>query len=431
MSKSGVDQEFWWKDFLQYSSKTDVGMRRTNNQDSFKSVPAPTQRLFNERGHLFIVADGMGAHAAGELASKIAVDTVSQNYLKKITEPPFDAIHHAVLEAHSAIKLQGRSEAAFKGMGTTCVALLILPEGAMVAHVGDSRVYRLRHGVMEQLTFDHSLLWELKRLGKLANSKDESSVPKNVITRSLGPTENLVVDLEGPYPCEEGDTFLLCSDGLSGQLHDDELAQIIGVLPPEEATSALINIANLRGGPDNITVTVVKISGTPNVESKESGFGIYKKRPPLSVHAQIALPIAITFTLLAVLLFFMKMTNHIGLGIGALTAASLLWGIFFFLARNFLIPEKEEKIIEPLGKGPYVRMRINLAVPFIEAVDGYRREAQAAIVKNSPKIDLALIDKMEKKIDHCREKEDLAGMLSMNLRAINYLFSYIKKNAIT
>ena len=406
-------------------------MRRTNNQDSYKSVPAPTQRQFNERGHLFVVADGMGAHAAGELASKIAVDTVSQNYLKKVSETPFDAIYHAVMEAHNAIKIQGRSEAAFKGMGTTCVALLIVPQGAVVAHVGDSRVYRLRHGVMEQLTFDHSLLWELKRLGKLANSKDESSVPKNVITRSLGPTENLTVDLEGPFPCEEGDTFLLCSDGLSGQIHDDEMAQIIGILPPEEATSALINLANLRGGPDNITVTVVKVTGMPTIGSKENGFGIYKKRPPLTIPAQILLPIAITFTLLAVVLFFVSMKNHTGVGIGVSIIASLLWGIFVYLARNFLIPEKEEKIMEPLGKGPYVRIRISLAVPFVETVDNYRKEAQEVIVKNCPKIDLVLIDKMEKKIEHCRERNDLAGMLAINLRTINYLFSYIKKNAIT
>lgn len=405
-------------------------MRRTNNQDSYKSVPAATSRLFNDRGHLFVVADGMGAHAAGELASRLAVDTVAQSYLKREKEAPYDAIHAAVLDAHDCIKKRGQDEAAFKGMGTTCISLLILPQGAFIAHVGDSRIYRLRHGLMEQMTFDHSLLWELQRLGKLS-AKDTANVPKNVITRSLGPTENLEVDLEGPFPCEIGDTFLMCTDGLSGQVNDDEMAQIIGLLAPEEASNALINLANLRGGPDNTTVTVVKIIGVPDANEKKEGFGVYKKRPPFPISSMIDLPLALASTIIAIFLFFMKINNNILYAGIASVIAAILWGLFFFLARHSLIPEQEDLKIEPMGKGPYVHTKITLSPVFAEAVDKYRHEIEEAVIMKNPAFDRTQIDKFEKKLDLCRGKKDLAGIIGMNLRVINFFFDYLKRSAVS
>jgi protein phosphatase len=144
-------------------------------------------------------------------------------------------------------------------MGTTCSTLILLPEGALVAHVGDSRIYRLRGNRLEQLTFDHSLVWELKASGQLSSDDVPNYIPKNIITRSLGPNPDVKVDLEGPFPMAVGDSFLLCSDGLSGQVKDEEIAAIMGALPPQEAVHALVDLANLRGGPDNITVIIARV----------------------------------------------------------------------------------------------------------------------------------------------------------------------------
>jgi protein phosphatase len=139
--------------------------------------------------------------------------------------------------------------------------LLLLPQGAIVAHIGDSRIYRVRDGRIEQLTFDHSLLWELRAAGQLANDADlAQAIPKNVITRSLGPNASVQADIEGPIPVHVGDTFLLCSDGLTGRIEDDELAAILTHLPVEEAGQMLLDLANLRGGPDNITVILARVT---------------------------------------------------------------------------------------------------------------------------------------------------------------------------
>lgn len=246
-----------WQGFLEHAEMTDVGLRRANNQDSFGLQMAANETDWLRRGHLFIVADGMGAHAAGELASKIAVDTVTLNYFKMPDAAPPEALRTAVTVANSKIHNTGEDNPDFKGMGTTCSALVILPRGAVGAQVGDSRLYRLRGHKFEQLSRDHSLVWEM--MAQRGVSESEAFVPKNIITRSLGPSAEVLVDLEGPFPLEAGDTFLLCSDGLSGQVQDAEIGVILAALPPQEAVRVLIDIANLRGGPDNITVIVTRV----------------------------------------------------------------------------------------------------------------------------------------------------------------------------
>ena len=249
---------------LQHAAVTDVGMRRSSNQDNHAVVIAGDNGEWRERGHLFLVADGMGAHAAGELASKMAADGIPLKYFKERQLPPAEALRASVRELNAQIHERGESNLEFKGMGTTCSALVLLPEGAVVAHVGDSRVYRLRKGKLEQLSFDHSLVWELQAAGDFQDA-DTIHLPKNIITRSLGPNPNVEVDLEGPFPLEVGDTFLLCSDGLTGEVKDDEIGLILECLPPEEAARVLVDLANLRGGPDNITVIIVKINGSEYV----------------------------------------------------------------------------------------------------------------------------------------------------------------------
>lgn len=248
-----------WQGFIEHAELTDVGLRRANNQDSFGLQMAGNESDWQRRGHLFLVADGMGAHAAGELASKMAVDTITLNYFKSPDLAPPEAIRTAVTLANSKIHNTGEDNPDFKGMGTTCSSLVILPRGAVAAQVGDSRVYRLRGHKFEQLSRDHSLIWEMMASRGISEAEGSQYVPKNIITRSLGPSAEVVVDLEGPFPLEPGDTFLLCSDGLSGQVRDAEMGVILAALPPAEAVRVLVDLANLRGGPDNITVIVARV----------------------------------------------------------------------------------------------------------------------------------------------------------------------------
>ena len=248
-----------WDDSLELATASDVGMRRSNNQDSLSVLLAEDQRGWRSRGHLFVVADGMGAHAAGELASRIAADGVPHHYYKHPELSPPEAIKLAVEETNEEIHRRGQANSEFHNMGTTCSCLLLLPQGALVAHVGDSRIYRLRGNRLHQLTFDHSLVWEMQATGQLKADPAHSSIPKNVITRSLGPNAEVRVDLEGPFEVESGDTFLICSDGLTARVEDIELGVILSLLGPDEASQFLVDLANVRGGPDNCTIVIAKI----------------------------------------------------------------------------------------------------------------------------------------------------------------------------
>ncbi|MGD9720265.1 MAG: PP2C family serine/threonine-protein phosphatase [Pirellulales bacterium] len=248
---------------LEHAALSDVGLRRANNQDSFALALAGDEAEWRRRGHLFMVADGMGAHAAGELASKMACESVPHTYRKSPERSPADALRLAIVAANANIHERGQANAEFQGMGTTSSVLVLLPRAAIVAHVGDSRVYRLRDGHLDQLTFDHSLVWEMMAAGQMPRGEVANFIPKNIITRSLGPRPDVQIDLEGPYPLAAGDTFLLCSDGLSGQVKDEEIGAILAALSPAEAVRALVDMANMRGGPDNVTAIVVRVTHVP------------------------------------------------------------------------------------------------------------------------------------------------------------------------
>jgi protein phosphatase len=249
-------------DDIEYASQTDVGVRRSHNQDAHVLAPASDPEQWRQRGHVFLVADGMGAHAVGELASKMAVDNIPHIYSKHAGEGAVPALRKAFVEANCTINTRGKQNKEFLGMGTTATALVLRPEGAWVGHVGDSRAYRVRGGTIEQLSFDHSLIWELARRQK-KEPEEMLGIPPNVIVRSLGPEPLVQVDVEGPHPVQPGDIYLLCSDGLSGQVTDREIGAAVSALPPEEACRFLVHLANLQGGPDNITAVVVRVGGTP------------------------------------------------------------------------------------------------------------------------------------------------------------------------
>jgi serine/threonine protein phosphatase PrpC len=248
-----------WTDTVIEAAQTDTGMRRSNNQDSYAIVRATNPQAWRQRGHVYMVADGMGAHAVGELASKLACDNIPHNYTKAKNTSPAEALTRAYREVGTLINGKATANRDFQGMGTTCSTLILLPAGALIAHVGDSRVYRIREGRIDQLTFDHSLVWELVKHKHLTPEQAQKAVPRNVITRSLGPEPDVAVDVEGPYPVEPGDVYLVCSDGLSGPVSEHEMGAFAASFHPEQACRYLIHLANLRGGPDNITAVIVRI----------------------------------------------------------------------------------------------------------------------------------------------------------------------------
>jgi protein phosphatase len=254
-------------DEVAYAVRSDVGIRRSHNQDAHAEEPASDPERFASHGHLFLVADGMGGHAVGEKASAKAVRDIPHTFHKHATEGPAAALRKAFVEANAGIFAIGQENPEFRGMGTTATALLLRPEGAWVAHVGDSRAYRIRDGAIEQLTFDHSAVWEIARRQRV-NPEELQGIRSNVILRSLGPDAFVEVDVEGPHPVRPGDIFLLCSDGLTGQLSDCEIGAVASALPPEEACEFLVELGNLRGGPDNITVLIVSVGGStlPSVD---------------------------------------------------------------------------------------------------------------------------------------------------------------------
>ncbi|MGE3316609.1 MAG: PP2C family serine/threonine-protein phosphatase [Planctomycetaceae bacterium] len=253
-----------WEQPVQYASLSDIGFRRQNNQDSFAIRICTQPEQWRAHGHLFMVADGMGGHAVGELASKIAADTIPHHFFKTREPDVTISLREAIEAANNTIYERGSHNRDFERMGTTCTTLALTPVGAVIGHVGDSRLYRIRNDRIDQLTFDHSLQWELIRQGKMRAEDVFLHEPRHVITRSLGPEPKVQVDIEGPYPTLPGDIYVLCSDGLISHVADAEIGTIAKELAPADACRLLVNLANLRGGSDNITVVVLKVGKSPD-----------------------------------------------------------------------------------------------------------------------------------------------------------------------
>jgi len=339
---------------LEYAQLTDLGMRRLNNQDALAVVVTEDAAKWSNRGHLMMIADGMGAHAAGELASQLAVDNISHAYFKLRDLQPPAALRQAIRDTNALIFARGQSDIGFQGMGTTCSCLVLLPQGALVAHVGDSRVYRLRENRLAQLTFDHSLVWEMAAAGHMSQEDVPAYIPKNVITRSLGPHDSVNVDLEGPFDVAEGDVFLLCSDGLSGQISDAELGALLHVLTPEEAVQTLVDLANLRGGPDNISVVVARVvGGEVPVSKRRSNVGKEDVAgrtapPPPSVLMQ-SVSVAALFALALCLVNQWWIAS-------AISGAALVTGVSFLVAGRSRLGVASPGALSlggPYGNGPY------------------------------------------------------------------------------
>ncbi|MFH1092235.1 MAG: Stp1/IreP family PP2C-type Ser/Thr phosphatase [Pseudomonadota bacterium] len=251
---------------VQYAAKTHPGRKRDNNEDNLLVLP--------EQG-LFLVADGMGGHNAGEVASAIAVDTVSQAAAElpaleakipwwkrlfgraKNTFNPVEWLHNTIVQANERIYRSAQASKQKKGMGTTLAMILKRDQALLTAHVGDSRVYRFRQNKLTQLTQDHSLAQELVRQGVMTEAEALYAAPSNVLTRALGVREMVQEDIIY-HSVESGDIFLLCSDGLYNMVDDDDISKIINNQGQslEDTAKKLIDSANEAGGTDNITVVL-------------------------------------------------------------------------------------------------------------------------------------------------------------------------------
>jgi PPM family protein phosphatase len=248
---------------IEVAGETNVGMKRNHNEDNFSII---------EESGLYIVADGMGGHASGEVASKMAVDAVRDFFTSTADDPertwPYKMDRSKGYEENrliTGIKLanlriyeSAQRDAKQRGMGTTIVTLFAVEDGVYVGHVGDSRVYRMRDGKIEQLTDDHSLLNDYIKMKRLSAEEIANFPHKNVIVRALGMKDTVKVDTRFEKP-QEKDIYLLCSDGLSGPVTDDEMLTICtGGSDLKTAASTLIAKANENGGPDNITVILAR-----------------------------------------------------------------------------------------------------------------------------------------------------------------------------
>jgi serine/threonine protein phosphatase PrpC len=248
---------------IRYAAKTDPGLKRTHNEDYFCLI---------EDEQLFLVADGMGGHASGEVASKMAADVIREFFARSKDDDatwPYkmdralsyleNRLVIAIKQANKRIHEAATKDVRMTGMGTTAVIGQIFEDKFYVAHVGDSRCYRVRDGVVQQLTRDHSLLEDYKEARPGMSEDEQKKFPhRNVITRALGMKETVQVDIS-PSEVKDGDIFLLCSDGLSGMVENSTFRELLkpGV-DLDEAAQKLVEAANQAGGADNITVLLLE-----------------------------------------------------------------------------------------------------------------------------------------------------------------------------
>ena len=258
--------------------KTDVGKTRDHNEDTFLVAdlsrrvaslqPDVRDHIVGDRGSLFMVADGMGGAAAGEVASRMAADLIFGHMTTIWPEDPDSSpnrfayrMKEAVELANSRIHLHAREHPEVRGMGTTSTVAGVIGGDLYLAQVGDSRAYLVREGVAVQITKDQSLMQRLVEAGEITEEEAEHSERRNIILQALGPDPRVKVDLT-IQPIRKGDVLVLCSDGLSGQVKKDEIAQIVSGTPDlVEVCAKLITLANERGGPDNITAVAARFSG--------------------------------------------------------------------------------------------------------------------------------------------------------------------------
>lgn len=241
---------------IAYGAATDIGLVRSENQDSYGVFPEEPAEGHYSGERLFVVADGMGGHKGGKRASTLAVEVVGKEYFSDAHKNLVNALQSANQTVHSAASRY----ATFSGMGTTCVGLVVDGNVVHVAHIGDSRAYRIKSGRIVQITEDHSAVAEMQRRGMLSAEEAERHPERSVLYRALGTKPVAEIDLSPDITVTDMEFFVLCSDGLTTMVQDAEILDIVESKPPQEACDSLIRLANERGGYDNITVIVIQVS---------------------------------------------------------------------------------------------------------------------------------------------------------------------------
>jgi PPM family protein phosphatase len=275
---------------IEIASLSDTGRQRANNQDSYGEGRAPSGARW------IMVADGMGGHAGGATASRVAVETVS-SVVASSHDAPDVALRAALEAANRVVHDEAQRNEQLAGMGTTGVAALFSADGlAFVANVGDSRAYRMRDGTLEQITLDHSLVAELHRRGMITEEEALVHPRRNEVLRSLGVEPDVVVDLHR-VDLQPGDQLLLCSDGLSGVLRDTEIAAVMHRESPARAVRVLVDLANSRGGPDNVTVQIARIPA-PAPEPERAADGEQRQVRALALALVVVLAGILAWTLI-------------------------------------------------------------------------------------------------------------------------------------
>lgn len=247
-------------------AKTDLGRVRENNEDKFEFYIPDDDLTLASRGQVFVVCDGMGGHAAGQIASELASKTFIDVYLSHPSASVEDALKEALAAANRYVFLVSKSVAARRGMGTTLTALVLLQDQAYVVQVGDSRMYRLRSGELLQITEDHTYMNEMIRMGTLTPEQAANHPQKHVITRAVGVDEFVSCDLF-QFTIEEGDTYFLCSDGVLNHLDDDAILAVLNSNGPAQAAWKMVGQALQGGGSDNTTAIVLKVEELKRFDS--------------------------------------------------------------------------------------------------------------------------------------------------------------------
>jgi PPM family protein phosphatase len=245
---------------VKFVARSEIGHARENNEDKFDFYEPDEEPLLAARGSVYLVCDGMGGHNAGQIASELAAKQFLHAYYH-LGGTAQEAARHAILQAHHYIAEMASKIPSRYGMGTTLTALILKQDEGILAHVGDSRCYRLREGVFEPLSRDHTLVARLVEQGILTPEQAKYHPQRNVIRQAVGvadPSEPLEPDIE-TFPLQAGDLYLLCSDGLTDMVDDAEIEAILRDEPPTRAAWRLVDRALANGGRDNITVVLVQI----------------------------------------------------------------------------------------------------------------------------------------------------------------------------
>ena len=239
---------------------SDVGCARATNEDSF--LIYHLDRRSSKNNILVVIADGVGGHVAGRLASEKCVSKIKDEISKKITTQKPLLLKNAIQSAHEHLRNLIRDNPRLEGMGTTCTAVWIEKDEAYVGHVGDTRAYLVRNGNPVQITEDHTLVQRFVKKGIITEEEAESHPDRNLLTQALGVCNFLQIDIFH-VPLQEKDVLLLCSDGLHDLVDNSEMASIVSMYSAEDATKRLVDLAKKRGGYDNITAIVIKSEISP------------------------------------------------------------------------------------------------------------------------------------------------------------------------